>query len=71
MLSPTHLLQLVHIWQMHCVSLLADRQGKDEVPAASTGASADAHVAAPAAADDEVTMDEQDMDKFLMELHAT
>ena len=71
MLSPTHLLQLVHIWQMHSVSLLADRQGKDEVPAASFGVDADTHVAALEAADDDVTMDEQDMDKFLLELHAT
>ena len=69
-LSPTHLLQLVHKQQVHCVSLLADQQRKDEVPDVSTGISVDAHVAAPAAADDEVMMDEQDMDKFLLELHA-
>jgi hypothetical protein len=69
-LSPTHLLQLVHKQQVHCVSLLADQRRKDEVPDASIGMSADAPVAAPAAPDDEVMMDEQGMDKFLLELHA-
>ena len=34
-----------------------------------TGMSAGAHVAAAAAPDEEINMDEQDMDQFLLELH--